>query len=417
MRLNGRQITAYYQGRTTLPNGKHSIADAPGLYLRVSGPKAASWVVLATIAGTRMQITIGSFTGAGRIVRYSVADARAEADKIRVNIANDQHPLVHRVVVAPTAPVFAAVLDTFLAGRATQWKGDGTEKQWRQQLGKHCADLLKTPVNRIDTSVVETTLLPIWSQTLGETQRFRIASVLDYARVKGFRSGDNPARWEGHLEYVMPHPPVVKGKDSKGKDSNYARLGHNEVPAFMAQLAAQGSMAAKVFLFTILTAARVSEAAEARWSELDLDAALWTVPAERMKAGEEHIVPLSRQAVELLRSLEKKSEWVFPAAKDAAKPTNTKLLNELVEKLGHKGRTTVHGFRGTFRTWGENQHSRHGTRRYDDAHLEWCIAHQITNKTKKAYLDQAVVELRRIIMQDWADFATGSNVVQLRGVA
>ena len=175
-------------------------------------------------------------------------------------------------------------------------------------------------------------------------------------------------------------------------------------------------MAAKVFQFTILTAVRVTEAAEARWSEVDLDAGLWTIPAERMKARQTHVVPLSRQAIEFLRALQRNGELIFPAARDPSKPTDSRLLNELIERMGYKGRTTVHGFRGTFRTWGENQHS-HGTRRFADEHLEWCLADQIIDKTKASYLDQSVIELRRFIMQAWADYVTGLNVVQLREVA
>jgi integrase len=400
---------------TTIRNGRKVVVLKPGryaagynVYLQVTSETAASWIFMAQMAGRRREIGLGSFIGTGRAVTLNREQAQTEAEKIRTMLRAGQDPRAVRARKT-AAPTLAAVLDLYMADKAGAWKGSGTEAQWRQQLGKHCPALLATPVDRIDTETVLAEIRPIWKRTLGNTQRLRLEALLDYARVKKHREGDNPARWDGHLEHLMV-APTHKGK------TNHAALPFAETPAFLKMLAGQGSVAAKVFIFTILTAVRVAEAAEAVWSEIDLEAGRWVIPAGRMKAGEAHVVPLSRQAVELLRGLERRGEYVFPAAKDAGKPTSTKLLNELNERLGFKGKATVHGFRSTFRDWG-NAQTLHDRARFEDQDLEWCLAHAITDKVKKAYLRSDAVERRAVIMQAWADALTGSNVVQLRGVA
>lgn len=406
MRLSGA-ITKMQNGQRMMakPVGLYSLTD--NVYLRIKSETAGSWLFIGVVNGKRREIGLGS----ARFV--SKDEAREAGEKVRAQIRARQDPLTARAKALP-APTFAMMLDSYLAKEAHSWKGTGTEKQWRQQLSKHCAALMSMPVDQITTDTVLSVLKPIWKQSLGGTQRLRIETVLDHAKVKlkaTHQLGDNPAAWDKHLEHMLA-APVIKGA------KNFPSLPWAQANAFLNALGARKERAALALAFVMFTAGRANEACKARWSEIDLAAGIWTIPGDRMKAGVAHIVPLSRQAVALLTALPRNGEFVFSATKDPRKPINNKLMNELIERMGLAGQATPHGFRATFRNWANAQTRADGSKRFDGQDLEFCLAHKISDKVEAAYLTETATERRAIIMQAWADFATrASNVVQLRGVA
>lgn len=398
MKLNGKMLSAHYTGKSPLPPGRYS--DGRCLYLRVTSPKAASWMYFAQIDGKRREIGLGSYMGTGRAVRLDLPQARMAADKLRARIARGEKNIAARDKRQSKA-TFGQMLDSYLAKEAVSWKGDDNEKAWRRLFAKHAAELCATKVDRVDLAKVLEAIKPIWNRSIGDTLRTHIETVLDHARVLGHRRGDNPARWTGHLEHLLP------AKTEKGK-TNFATLSDQATVEFYGKLGEQQTAIARVLQFIILTAVRANEAAGAWWSEFDLDNAVWEIPAARMKGGKAHIVPLSRQAVELLRALPRNGEYVFPALTDATKPMASSMMNELIWRMGYKGKATIHGFRSTFRDWAGDETG------FDREAIEFCLAHKIGDKVEAAYRRGSAVAKRRQIMQAWADMVCAvSNIVML----
>ena len=249
-------------------------------------------------------------------------------------------------------------------------------------------------------------LTPIWHKTpeTGSRIRGRVEKVFDWARVHQFRDGENPARWKGHLEHVF----------ASAKGGNYAAMPFAEVPGFVARLRERESVSARALELLILTAARSGEVRGATWGEIDLDKKLWTIPGERMKAGREHTVPLSKQAVALLEALPRIGDYVFPGAVEG-KPLSDMALMQLLRGMDANG-FAVHGFRSSFRDWaGETL----GTR-FEHETIEHALAHQLPDKVEAAYRRGTAINKRALLMQAWADYLDGiaqsaDNVVQFAG--
>jgi integrase len=267
----------------------------------------------------------------------------------------------------------------------------------------------KLPVADIDTGLVLKCIEPIWqgkTETANRT-RGRIEAVLDWATVRGYREGDNPARWRGHLSEVLP----ARGKIQK--TNHHAALPIGEVPAFMTALREQQGVAARALEFTILTAARTGETIGARWSEIDFDNATWTVPAGRMKASKEHRVPLSKPALQLLADVprEKNNPFIFIGPYKAG--LSNMAMAATLQRMGRND-ITVHGFRSTFRTWA-------GERTRYQAHvIEMCLAHQIGSAVERAYARGDLFAKRARLMAEWGRYCTSkpadmsTKVVPLR---
>lgn len=428
MRLHGRTINAFYQGKATIPDGRHSVVDAPGLYLRVKGPKAASWAFLATLAtGERPEIAIGTFLGVRSTVRYSVPEARDEADKMRVMVKAGKDPRIARKA-AKSAPTFKEMLDSYLATMSNSWKGGKNEQQWRQQLSSYCAELMPIPVNRITTERLVEMLTPIWDRTIGNTQRLRIETVMKHAKDKigeHYAMGDNPATL-GRFRVHLPEPTL------KGEGDGYTALPYELAPAFYADLTqgiADKHLPATALALVMFSAGRAGECVQAEWPEFNLDKALWTVPAIRMKGklkgSKEHLVPLPRQLVEMLRELKRRtgnSRFLFPQEKAAKQgrdaPMGNTLMNELIERMakrgiemGDKGLATPHGMRSTFSDWANDETD------FDARAIDMCLAHKVTDDTEGAYRRRTAVNKRREIMQAYADYLYSACAVQLREAA
>ena len=400
-------------------NAYHS--DGRNLYLNVKASGAMSWTFVWKVNGRVREIGLGSFTGAGAATRLTLAEARLAANTVRALIAAGIDPLAERKRARLSiAATFSHVLDQYLlkVPALKGWKpdADGTfpqETVWRASFRDHGKELLGKPVDLIDAGLVGRVLMPIWGRKVGEDMRNRIALVLDHAKGLGHRQGmDNAAAWEGQLKALL----VAKPRKAS-RDTSHAALHYDAVPGFMGKLLGRDGNGAKALAFAVLTATRTDETRLAKWSEIDLEAGLWTIPAERMKAKVEHIVPLSTQAAALLSQIadeQFRHGFVFNGQKGVigASALHDKLVDPAKKGgMGLKGVATVHGFRSSFRDWVGDK------TRFAAADAEMCLAHGL-DATEGAYRRHTAVEKRREIMQAWADYCEGrTNVVQLREVA
>lgn len=386
---------------------------ADGLLLQVR-PNGAAWL-LRYVAGTREDgKPWRRDMGLGPYPEISLADARGKARELRKMVRDGIDPIEHkRAQQARRRPAKALTFDEaarrLIAAKEPEWKNAKHAAQWRNTLATYASPVIgRVPVDEIETRHVEAVLLPIWT-TKTETAkrvRMRIEAVLDWAKVAGHRAGENPARWRGHLDKLLPRPSKVAKVESQ------PALPYADMHRFMAALRARTG-SARALEFAILTAARSGEVRGATWDEIDMDAGLWTIPAERMKADREHVVPLSEQALALLRALPRlgTSTLVFPAAdgrelSDATLAKCIKLMHEADVKAGGPGfvdpklgRVVVpHGFRSTFRTWAED------CAHYPPNVAEAALAHALKDKTEAAYNRANLLAKRQRLMQDWADF-------------
>ncbi len=269
----------------------------------------------------------------------------------------------------------------------------------------YCGPIRSKPLGAIGTEEILAILEPIW-QTVPETARrvrMRLEKVLDAARVRGLRTGENPARWKGHLDHLLP-------KHGKAARGHHAALPWAEVPTFMRMLEAREGIAALAFQFLILTACRTGEVQGARWCEINLDKATWTIPAERMKARREHRVPLSDAALELLKRVQgKHNELVFPGPSDTGPLSNMAFLM-LLRRID-RGDATAHGMRSAFRDWAAERTI------FPSEVCEMALAHVVENATEAAYRRGDLFEKRHKLMAAWSDFCTAKpvdNIFQLR---
>jgi integrase len=406
--------------RTAKP-GRHG--DGGGLYLLVRSPEARFWVFRYTVAGTGRLRDMGLGAASGPVA-VSLAEARDKAAELRRLVKERVDPLEQRgaeaVAVeaakqqaAAKAKTFREVADLYLTAHDAGWRSAKHRQQWRNTLAtyvySHMGDL---PVNEVETAHVMAALEPIW-QAKPETAsrvRGRIESVLDYAKARGWRNGENPARWRGHIANLLPPRSRV------ARVKHHAALPWQEVGAFMQALGEQQGVAALALAFAILTAARSGEVIRARWSEMDMQAAVWIVPAARMKAGQEHRVPLSKPALAILRNVAKLSAekaidgYVFPSTR-ADKPLSVMAMAMVLRRM-KRADITVHGFRSTFRDWCSE------SARCPREVAEAALAHTLGDKVEAAYRRGDLFERRRRLMQDWAAWcsrpARAGEVVPLR---
>jgi len=379
--------------------GRYS--DGGNLYLSVSANGGRRWVFMYRFAGRQREMGLGSASRAGT----SLARARELAVEARTALAAGLDPLEARkarIQSKRTVPSFGECADAYIEAHRKSWRNDKNVAQWTMTLSTYCAQIRLIPVCEIDTEAVLKVLQPIWER-LPETAkrlRGRIEKVLDAAAARGFRAGDNPARWRGHLQNLL-------AKHNALTRAHHAALPYELLPEFMAQLRACQSVAARALEYAILTGARTSEVLCARWDEIDLDKAIWTIPAHRMKAGKEHRVPLSGQVVAILTALEeiRTNDFVFPGSA-SGKPLSAPAMVRQLRRMNVND-ITVHGFRSTFRDWASE------TTSFPHEVCEQALAHAIGNKTEAAYRRGDLFEKRRKLMEAWASFCEPkqSNVI------
>lgn len=367
------------------------LADGDGLYLQTGRTGSQSWVFVFIRQGRRRELGLGSFgAGTGQV---SLAAARVKADEIREILGRDGDPFTELSSRRVTGRTFGEAADEFIKGMESGWRNDKHRAQWLMTLGDaYCKALRARPVADVNTDDVIRVLKPIWT-TKAETARRirgRIERVLDAAKAAGERSGENPARLRGHLDHLLP-------KASKLQRGHHAALPYADAPAFMKQLRDMKGTAAAALEFAILTAARSGEVRGATWSEIVGD--VWVIPAERMKAGREHRVPLSSRALEILDDARKvrRDDLVFPGRTRGSMMSDMTIA-AVIKRMNVDA--TPHGFRSTFRDWAgdETTHPREVA--------EAALAHTIQG-VEAAYRRGNALAKRRALMDDWQKYLGG----------
>jgi integrase len=364
--------------------------DGGGLYLIVAPSGGRKWVFRFTFGGKVTEMGLG----AANVV--SLAEARDKARDARKVVEMQKNPIAAKRQAAidrAGRPTFGVVADALIVAKESEWRNEKHRMQWRSSLTGPVASLRARPVDEIDTQAVLAVLTPLW-QTKPETAsrlRGRIEAVLDAAKAQGHRSGENPAAWRGHLSHLLP-------KRQKLTRIHHAAMDYRHVPTFLTMLRNCDTIAAMALEFTILTATRSGEVYGARWSEIDLEMKIWTIPACRMKAGREHRVPLSEHALATLEKLldAKTCDFVFPSPR-GMRPLSHVSMAKVVRRLRIDG-PTVHGFRSAFRDWAGNETN------FPREIAEAALAHAIGDKAEQAYRRGDALEKRRKLMDAWGAF-------------
>jgi integrase len=389
--------------------------DGGGLFLQVTSPTAKSWVFRYTRHGRER------YAGLGSAFTISLQRAREDARQFRELLHDGIDPLEHRNakrlrnrLEAAKSVTFDECVEAYVAAHEAGWSNSKHRQQWRTTLRDYASPVLGgLAVQAIDTGLVMQALEPIWATKAVTARRLRgrIETVLDWATVRGFRSGDNPARWRGHLKVLLP------ARSKERAVNHHAALAYSDIGRFMAALSEQKGVAARALEFCILTASRSGEVLGVTWDEIDAASATWTVPAQRMKGGREHRVPLCAWAlaiVEKLRDLG--TDYVFPGARERH-PLSKTALPEVLERKALRhiggGNITVHGMRSAFRDWAAE------TTSFPNHVVEMALAHAIPSAVEASYRRGDLFAKRRKLMEAWAAYCSApgraGDVVQLRG--
>jgi len=386
-------------------------ADGAGLYLRVTNTGAKNWI-LRYMLDRRPR-----WMGLGPLALYGLADARARALDARRKRHEGIDPIEARRAErarqrfdAAKAIAFKLCAESYIAAHRAGWRNEKHKYQWSATLSTYAYPVIGAlPVQAVDTGLVLRVLQPIWT-TKPETAsrlRQRIENILDFAKVRGWREGENPARWRGHLDKLLPARSLVHQVE------HLAALPYAKLPDFLASLRTREAIAARGLEFLILTAARTGEVIGAQWKEINLLDKIWTVPAARMKAHREHRVPVSARALAILAEMQATREgdladaFVFPGHKPGSPLSNTAFLM-LMRRMGH-GDLTARGFRATFKTWASERTS------FQNEIVEAALAHVIGGKVEQAYRRGDLFEKRRRLMQQWATFCTTAPAQSRQG--
>jgi integrase len=387
--------------------------DGGGLYLQVSKSGSKSWIMRYELAGKPCEMGLGSYTA------FTLAEARARAKAQRKLLTDGINPLevkrsdlLAKRMAEASIITFDSAATAFIAANSPAWRNAKHADQWRNTIATYASPVIGAlPVSKVDTAHVLRILTPIWLEKTETAVRLRgrIEKILDWAKAQGYRSGDNPAAWRGHLDAgLLPSPSKVADA------GHHAALPWAEIGEFMVALRAMQGAGARAMEVIILTATRTSEVLNAKWSEIDLDAAVWTIPKERMKSFKEHRVPLTDVVIALLTAVKTEStggEYVFSGRKAGTPLTNMACLQTL-RRMGRGDDLTVHGFRSTFRDWVSENTS------YPRDVAEMALAHTIADKSEAAYRRGDLIEKRRALMSDWAvhcgTVLVSADVLQIR---
>ena len=402
--------------------GRH--ADGGGLHLLVKDTGARSWVFRFMLNGRSRDLGLSRCPEALALLKKSggeeltLSQARdvAAIYRLKVKAGIDplderEHEATERAAAAQAAKAkavsFKSVAETYIAANEASWRNDKHRQQWRNTLSTYVYPVIgDLPVGDVSTSHVLEIIEPLWKlkPETASRVRGRIETVLDAAKARGYREGENPARWRGHVEQILP----ARSRLTRG---HHKAMPYSDLPAFLTELHAKQAVAALALDFTILTAARTGEVIGATWDEIDLDKAIWAIPAARMKAGREHRIPLSDRAVEILKAVKPLSQdRIFVGNKGKM---SSMAMAMLLRRMGRDA--TVHGFRSAFRDWAAECTG------YPHEVCEMALAHTIENKAEAAYRRGDLFEKRRRLMDDWASFCSaaaiaGATITPIRSV-
>ena len=404
--------------------------DGGGLYLQISARGSKSWIFRFWIAerdpmtgnlvrdpatkkvrGRSREMGLGSFS------TVSLAEARERSAECRKLREQEIDPIEAREAARQQAALerarslkFKEAAATYMATHRVAWKNDKHAAQWTSTLETYAYPLLgELSIQAVDTTLVMKVIEPIWAKKPETANRVRgrIETILDWAAVRGYRQGENPARWRGHLDKLLPSRSKVR------KTKHHSALPYAELPAFLTSLREQEGIAARALEFTILTAGRTGEVIGARRSEFNMREKLWAVPAIRMKAGKEHRVPLPDRALDVISTETlRDDDFVFPGGRSGQPLSNMAML-KLLQRMGRDD-LTVHGFRSTFRDWAAERTN------FPNDVVEMALAHAIESKTEAAYRRGDLFNKRRRLMEAWAEYIgradTSVNVVALKAM-
>jgi len=404
------ELGALQVGKLADP-GLHFVGGVAGLALQVTPSGARSWTLRAVIGGKRRDMGLGAYSPSGMTLAKAREAATAARELIRQGIDPIQRQQAAQSALRASmaeALTFKECAESYIKAHAAGWKNVKHQQQWRNTLAQHAYPVLGDLLVRdVKLPQVMAVLEPIWTTT-NETAvrvRGRIELVLDWARARGLRDGENPARWRGHLDKLLAKPSKVNNRE------HHSALPVGDVGAFMTRLRDADGMGARALEFVILTAGRSGEVRGATWAEIDLGAKVWTVPSSRMKAGKEHRVPLSDVALALLHALPKIAGSAFVFAAPRGGELSDMTLTAVLRRM--EVPAVPHGFRSTFRDWAAERTN------YPRDVAEMALAHAIGDKVEAAYRRGDLFEKRALMMSDWAAFLARpeakGQVVELRG--
>lgn len=398
-----------------LAKRKGVFCDGGGLYLHSDAPAQCSWLFRYRVDGKTRWMGLGPYPA------IPLAKARELAANARTLKALGTDPIAQRDaargaarLAAAKAVTFSECAKSYIKAHRAGWRNAAHVAQWENTLRDYAYPQIGgLPVQAIDTPLVMGVLEPIWTEKPETASRLRgrIENILSWARVRGYRDGENPARWKGHLDHLLPAKSKVR------RVRHHAAMPYAEVPGFMAALRQENGIGARAFEFLILTAARTGEVTGLRWREIDLKKRLWTVPADRMKAGNEHRVPLCSRALAILQAIEPDQvngdAYVFPGSKPQ-KPQSNMVFLMLLRRMKH-GDLTAHGFRATFKTWATERTN------FPREVVEAALAHVAGDKLEAAYQRGDIFDKRLRLMTAWGDYcgtkpSRAINVFSMRGV-
>lgn len=383
-------------------------ADGGGLYLQVSAYGTKAWLFRYMLDGKARHMGLGS------VDTFSLKEARERARLARQLVADGVDPLDERRAKQSAAKAedakrmtFNEAAERYIKLKGDEWRNAKHADQWANTLKTYAEPVIGSlDVSDIETAHIMNVLEPIWAAKTETAKRVRgrIENVLDWATARKYRTGDNPARWRGHLDKMLAAPSKI------AKRKHHPAMPYASLPAFMERLRERDGISARALEFTILSAARTGEVIGAQWGEIDLVGKVWTIPAERMKASREQRVPLSDRAVAILEAMPREGEFVFPGAR-AKKPLSNMAMLELLRGMEAGEGLTVHGFRSSFRDWAGE------TTAHPREVIEHALAHRLADKAEAAYQRGTLFPKRVRLMADWSKYcaskpATG-NVVPM----
>ncbi len=393
MARKAKELGALEVGRLDKP-GLNFVGGVAGLALQVADSGARSWILRVLVGGKRRDMGLGGFPD------VTLAGAREAARAARAKIKEGIDPIEDAkakrsalYAARAASMTFSEAAKAYIAVKEAEWKNAKHGDQWRNTLETYAAPVIGNVfVRDVEQSHVMRVLEPIWMEKTETAKRLRgrIEKVLDWARVRGYRSGENPARWRGHLDTLLQSPGKVQ------KREHFPALPFDQLGAFMVELRQHEGMGARALEFAILTAARSGEVRGATWNEIDLADATWTIPVGRMKMKREHRAALNDEAVTLLESLPRTGDLIFPNAKGAMLSDMT--LTAVLRRMG-RADITAHGFRSTFRDWASERTN------YPRDVAEMALAHAIGDKVEAAYRRGDLFEKRRRMMKEWGKFS------------
>ena len=394
MARKAKELGALEVSRFTKP-GLFFVGGVAGLALQVTKRGARTWILRMMVGGKRRDMGLGGYPD------VTLAGAREKARAMREKVDSGVDPILELeqqrsalAAAVASAMTFKEAAEKYIVAHEAGWKNAKHSEQWTNTLTAYAFPIIgKISVADIETSHVMRVIEPIWT-TKTETAsrvRGRIESVLGWATVRGYRKGDNPARWRGHLEHLLPARSDVQ------KVEHHPALDYKQVGEFMSELRQQSGIGARALEFAILTAARSGEVRGATWQEIDWEAKAWIIPGLRMKAEKEHRVPLSTEAINLLNALPRHDDTELIFASNKKTILSDMTLTSVIKRMKRTG-ITAHGFRSTFRDWAGE------TTAYPREVIEHALAHQLKDKAEAAYQRGTLLDKRRRLMGDWASF-------------